>query len=197
MKILAYLLKRFAEPSSYAGMGAILAALGLSFSDSMLGQIAVFFAAGCGLLAVVLKERGIIPAIALVAALGAGSLALSACAPWAALTDALEGAAGKALLAGVENYVPGVGAVVDKIDTGLKTAEPEIRMVCGGLSWADGAFKFLARHSAAIDRKSAAEAAVMKSVDAICDNPPTDLLSATKDLVAAWKQIRADLKAAK
>src|SRR2546430_16572982 len=60
MPILAYLLARFSEPSSYAGLGAALAVLGLQFSDTLIGQLAQFLAAGCALAAPFLKERGII-----------------------------------------------------------------------------------------------------------------------------------------
>jgi hypothetical protein len=35
MRFVAYLLARFSEPSSYAGLGAVLALLGLHFSDSV------------------------------------------------------------------------------------------------------------------------------------------------------------------
>ena len=78
MQVLAFLLARFSEPSSYAGLGALLALVGLHFSDSDLGQIAQFLAAGCGLAALLLKERGILRTIALMAMLGG---ALGACAP--------------------------------------------------------------------------------------------------------------------
>jgi hypothetical protein len=73
MQTISYLLARFSEPSSYAGLGALLALAGLHFSDSDLGQLAQFLAAGCGLAALLLKERGVIQAIALLLALG-GSL---------------------------------------------------------------------------------------------------------------------------
>ena len=45
MQLLAYLLARFSEPSSYAGLGAVLALLGLHFSDSLTGQLAQVLAA--------------------------------------------------------------------------------------------------------------------------------------------------------
>lgn len=73
MQTISYLLARFSEPSSYAGLGAILALAGLHFSDNDLGQLAQFLAAGCGLAALLLKERGVIQMIALLLALG-GSL---------------------------------------------------------------------------------------------------------------------------
>ena len=82
MQVLAFMLARFSEPSSYAGLGAVLGLVGLHFSDSDLGQIAQFLAAGCGLAALLLKERGVMQMIALAAllggALGAGAPAVGA-----------------------------------------------------------------------------------------------------------------------
>src|SRR5438105_419342 len=66
MPILAYLLARFSEPSSFAGLGALLALLGWHLSDTIVGQLAELLAAGCGLLALFLKERGLIRAIVLI-----------------------------------------------------------------------------------------------------------------------------------
>jgi hypothetical protein len=76
MPFLAFLLARFSEPSSYAGLGAVLAIAGLHFSDTDLGQLAQFIAAGCGLAALLLKERGVIQMIALAVLVGAS---LGAC----------------------------------------------------------------------------------------------------------------------
>jgi len=60
MQIVSYLLARFSEPSSYAGIGALLALLGVQASDPVLADLAQLLAAGCGLLALILKERGLI-----------------------------------------------------------------------------------------------------------------------------------------
>jgi hypothetical protein len=68
MRILAYLLTRFSEPSSYAGLGALLALLGWNLPETVLGQVIQGLAAACALLALVLKDRGVVPAIALVLA---------------------------------------------------------------------------------------------------------------------------------
>ena len=57
MQFLAYLLARFSEPSSYAGLGGVLALAGLNLPDPLLGQHVQLLAAGCGLLALLLKER--------------------------------------------------------------------------------------------------------------------------------------------
>jgi sulfite exporter TauE/SafE len=60
MQILAYLLARFSEPSSYAGLGALLALLGWNLTDPVLAQLAQALAALCGLIALVLRERGLL-----------------------------------------------------------------------------------------------------------------------------------------
>ena len=60
MQILAYLLARFSEPSSYAGLGALLALLGWNLTDSVLAQLAQALAALCGLIALVLRERSLL-----------------------------------------------------------------------------------------------------------------------------------------
>jgi len=39
MPIFSYLLARFSEPSSYAGLGAPLAVVGVRFSDSDVGPL--------------------------------------------------------------------------------------------------------------------------------------------------------------
>jgi len=110
MQVLQFLLARFSEPSSYAGIGAILALAGVHFSDSDLGQIAQFLAAGCGLAALLLKERGIIQMIALAVLVGG---ALSACAPLVA-AGASTGAVGSGLV--IANQV------ASTVDTTIQTA---------------------------------------------------------------------------
>jgi hypothetical protein len=78
MQILAYLLARFSEPSSYAGLGAVLAVLGLNFSDTVIGQLAQLLAAGCALAALLLKERGLIKTLVVTIGLTA-AMTLAAC----------------------------------------------------------------------------------------------------------------------
>jgi sulfite exporter TauE/SafE len=68
MRILAYLLTRFSEPSSYAGLGALLALLGWNLPETVIGQLIQGLAAACALLALALRDRSMVPAIALVAA---------------------------------------------------------------------------------------------------------------------------------
>jgi hypothetical protein len=57
MQTFAYLLARFSEPSSYAGVGAVLTLVGWNLPEPVLGQIAQALAALCALLAFLLKER--------------------------------------------------------------------------------------------------------------------------------------------
>jgi hypothetical protein len=60
MQILAYLLARFSEPSSYAGLGAVLALIGWNLPQPFLADLAQALAALCALLALVLKEGGLL-----------------------------------------------------------------------------------------------------------------------------------------
>ena len=92
MTFLPYLLARFSEPSSYAGLGALLALLGWNLSDTLLGQLAQLLAAGCGLLALCLKERGLVRAIVLVFA---ALPALSACGGLAGTESAIATGCGE------------------------------------------------------------------------------------------------------
>jgi hypothetical protein len=78
MKVIGYLFARLAEPSSYAGLGAALALLGINLPDSEIGALIQVLAAVCGFLALLLRDRGIVPALLLTGGLG---LTLAACAP--------------------------------------------------------------------------------------------------------------------
>lgn len=71
MRLLAYVLARFSQPSSYAGLGAVLALFGVHFSDSLVGQFAQCLAALCALAALLLKERGVISSFLAAVALAA------------------------------------------------------------------------------------------------------------------------------
>ncbi len=68
MRLLAYLLMRFSEPSSYAGLGALLALLGWNVPDTVLGHSIQGLSAVCALLALLLKDRGVVPVIAMIVA---------------------------------------------------------------------------------------------------------------------------------
>jgi hypothetical protein len=75
MQVLAYLLARFSEPSSYAGLGALLALLGWNLTDPVQAQLAQLLAAVCGFVALCLKERGLLGTIVLAFAAVPTSLA--------------------------------------------------------------------------------------------------------------------------
>lgn len=91
MQYVTYLLARFSEPSSYAGLGAVLALLGWHLSDSDLGALAQFLAGGCALAALLLKERGTVAALLLCAAIAP---ALGACGATVPAGSALGAVAG-------------------------------------------------------------------------------------------------------
>lgn len=53
-----YILNRLKEPSSYAGLGALLALVGVNLDGQLLQAIAGVAAALAGLAAVFVKEKG-------------------------------------------------------------------------------------------------------------------------------------------
>ena len=159
MQVLSFLLARFSEPSSYAGLGAVLALVGVHFPDSDLGQIAQFLAAGCGLAALLLKERGAIQAI-VVALLLSGTL--SACAPLVAAGGA-AGAIGSGLA--IANQVAGAA------DTTIQTACAEYQK---GRAAANAVLG-----TGVVPASAATKVGIVEQYgDAACANPPSgDALS--------------------
>jgi hypothetical protein len=150
MPFLAYLLARFSEPSSYAGLGAILALLGLHFSDTMTGQLAQCLAALCALAALFLKERGIVKSLALAAGLAA-SMTLAACqqaADSAAKIDPRLAAACNAAVA----LSPLAGPYAVWIDAGCSTAEAIAKLAQDPSSaqWVEGLVAGVKKLGAAI-----------------------------------------------
>jgi hypothetical protein len=159
MQTLAYVLARLSEPSSYAGLGAILALIGVHFSDSALGQLAQFLAAGCGLAALFLKERGLIQMIALAAMLGT---ALGACAPLAGAGAAI-GTIGTGITV-ASNIATDVNSTIQTACTAYDKGEAAANAVVGtGLVPSDVAGKV---------------GIIEEYGDAACANPPSgDALS--------------------
>jgi hypothetical protein len=154
MQALAYLLARFSEPSSYAGLGALLALVGWNLSDTIVGQVAQLLAGGCALVALILKERGLLRSIVLVFAVVP---ALSGCAGVPAAVLAGLGSAGS------------VFAAVDKI---TEAASPYIVSACAEYEKA----KRAADATVAAGVVPAAVAAKLSSIesfgDAACATPP-------------------------
>lgn len=180
MPLLAYLLARFSEPSSYAGLGALLALLGWNLSDTLAGQLAQFLAAGCGLLALGLKERGLIRAILLVFAL---LPALSACGGVPATVLGGLGSLGSAY------------AAVDKIS---ETASPAIATGCAEYGKAKATADATIATTAVPAAAAAKIAAIESFGDAACAHPPAgDPLSTAVWLGGLAGQIAALTAAAR
>src|SRR5437667_12724823 len=97
MPYVTYLLARFSEPSSYAGLGAVVALVGWHLSDTELGAAAQFLAAGCALAALLLKERGPVAALLVCAMLAP---ALGACGAAVPAGSAIGGVSGRIAIAG-------------------------------------------------------------------------------------------------
>jgi hypothetical protein len=159
MRFLGYLLARFSEPSSYAGLGAVLALLGVHFSASLTGQIAQSLAALCALAALLLKERGIIKSLVLAGMLGAAAT-LTACAPIAGRAKTID----PALIAACEAAValsPVAGLYAVWIDAGCGTAEAVARLAAdpSSTAWVNGLIAAIRQQQPATQSALAAAAA--------------------------------------
>ncbi|HEX3538136.1 MAG TPA: hypothetical protein VHU15_15360 [Stellaceae bacterium] len=132
MQYVTYLLARFSEPSSYAGLGAVIALIGWHLSDTGLGALAQFLAAGCALAALLLKERGTVAALllclALVPTLGAcGALvpagsALGAIGGGITIANQVSAAIDPVIAAACAEYARGAATANAMIATGLMPA---------------------------------------------------------------------------
>ena len=155
MKLLAYFLARFSEPSSYAGLGALLALAGWQLPGSTVGQLVQLLAAVCALLALVLKERGLIGVVLLVFAV---LPALSGCAGVPAAVVGGLGSAGSAYVA------------LDKI---TEATSPYIATGCTAYGKAKAAADATLA-AGVVSPKIAAKVASIESFgDAACANPPS------------------------
>ena len=159
MQVVAFLLARFSEPSSYAGLGAVLALIGVHFSDSDLGQVAQFLAGGCGLAALLLKERGVIQALLLAILIG-GSL--SACAP----------------LLGAGAAIGTVGAGFAVANSAVSTVDSTIQLACTAYQKGEAAANAVVG-TGIVPGDAANKVGIIEEYgDAACANPPSgDALS--------------------
>ncbi len=154
MQILAYLLARFSEPSSYAGLGAMLALLGWNLSDTITGQLVQLLAAGCGLLALCLKERGMIRAIVLVFA----------------VVPALSGCAG--VPAAVLGGLGAAGSVYSAVDKITQATDPYVATACAEYQKGKAAADAVTAAGVVPSTVAAKVSSIESFGDAACANPP-------------------------
>lgn len=138
MPLIAYVLARFSEPSSYAGLGAALALLGWNLSDTMLGDLIQFSAALCGLLALFLKDRAAVKMIALAivvapllsacGGLVAAGAAAGAAASALALANEVSGTVDTVIQTACNDYETGKAAANAVVATGLVPANIAARI---------------------------------------------------------------------
>jgi uncharacterized protein YceK len=155
MQIVAYLLARFSEPSSYAGLGALLALVGWNLSDTIVGQLAQLLAAGCGLLALGLKERGLIRAIVLVFA----------------VVPALAGCGG--VPAAVLGGLGSAGSVYTAVDKMTEAADPYVAKACAEYATGKAAADAVIDIGLVPVAVSGKVASIESFGDAACANPPS------------------------
>ncbi len=154
MQIVAYLLARFSEPSSYAGLGALLALVGWNLSDTIVGQLAQLLAAGCGLLALGLKERGLIRAIVLVFA----------------VVPALAGCGG--VPAAVLGGLGSAGSVYTAVDKVTEAADPYVAKACAEYATGKAAADAVIGTGLVPAAVTAKVTSIKSFGDAACKKPP-------------------------
>jgi hypothetical protein len=154
MQVLAYLLARFSEPSSYAGLGAVLALLGLNLPAGTVSQIVQLLAGACGLLALLLKERGLIQAIVLVFA----------------VLPALTGCAGApAVLGGLG----AAGSIYTAVDKATEAVSPVIATGCQDYQKGKAAADATVATGIVPQSVAGKVTAIEQYGDAACANPPS------------------------
>ena len=155
MPILAYLLARFSEPSSYAGLGALLALVGWNLSESIVGQLAELLAAGFGLLALLLKERGLIQAIVLVFA----------------VVPVLAGCGG--VPAAVLGGLGSAGALYTVADKITEAVDPYVTKACAEYAKGKAAADAVVGAGLVPEAVTGKVTAIESFGDAACANPPS------------------------
>lgn len=155
MQILAYLLARFSEPSSYAGLGAALALLGWNLPNTIVGQLVQLLAAFCGLLALCLKERGLIKAIVLVFA----------------VVPMLTGCAG--VPAAVLGGLGSAGSVFTAVDKITQATDPYIATACAEYQKGKAVANAMTAAGVVPSAITAKVISIESFGDAACANPPS------------------------
>ncbi len=155
MQIVAYLLARFSEPSSYAGLGALLALVGWNLSESIVGELAELLAAGFGLLALLLKERGLIQAIVLVFA----------------VVPVLAGCGG--VPAAVLGGLGSAGALYTVADKITEAVDPYVTKACAEYAKGKAAADAVVGAGLVPEAVTGKVTAIESFGDAACANPPS------------------------
>jgi hypothetical protein len=154
MQFATYLLARFSEPSSYAGLGAALALLGWNVSDPTLSQIIQCSAALCGLLALFLKDRGLAKMVVL-----------------AIVTAPLLTACGGLIAAGsAAGAASGILAVVNEV---ANTVDTTVQTACADYETGRAAANAVVAIGLVPAKIVAKITAIESFGDAACANPPS------------------------
>jgi hypothetical protein len=116
--------------------------------------------------------------------------------PVTEVVAALQTPTAQSLINGVGNFAPGASQVIAKVNQGLAVAQSDKAMVCGGMSYADAAFKLLAPQLGSSASDVANEAASMTAVEDLCDSDNSNLGAAVATVAKAYSDTTAQLQAA-
>jgi hypothetical protein len=112
-----------------------------------------------------------------------------------AAAAALQTPQAQSLINGVGNFTPGVAQVVAKVNQGLAVAQSDKQLVCGGMSYANAAYRLLAPALGASSADAQNEAASMTTVEDLCDNDTGNLGAAVATVAKAYADTTAQLQA--
>jgi hypothetical protein len=207
MTILAFVLARLKEPSSYAGLGMLLAAAGIDPSDGTVQAIVQCLTASAGLAAVLMPEGGAAPAAvklppaALALLLAAGlAPALGACgsaAETSAVAQALDSSPqGANLLAGLDVVVGEANTVVQKANAKIGITPQDEQTICGAINWGDAVFDLAAGFTpvpaAVVTAVNTANSGIQTVCAAQTGTAPVNA-GDVQTLLSAWQTITSGL----
>lgn len=181
MQLLAFLVARAREPSSYAGLAMLLTAAGIHYSDAQVNAVVNLLMAAAGVVAVFIPEgkapgRGI----------GRVFVPFLLCAGLASLASACSSTT---VAAGAANATTTVGTAVANANADIAALQPVFATLCAGGAWADAQFQAVASVARINPGVAADEAKAIAALKTLCSAPPTNIASALATVTTLYKQI--------
>jgi hypothetical protein len=181
MQLIAFLLARAKEPSSYAGLAMILTAAGIHYSTAQLDAVVNLAIAMAGAIAVLLPEGkprtgGSLHTMAPIFLLGALGALVSACSATSVASNA--GAATTA-----------INTTVTNANADLAALQPLFQTLCAGGAWADAQFQAVSSVTNLGSAVISDEAKAAAALTTLCNSAPSNVTTALTTATALYKQI--------
>lgn len=180
MPLLAFVLARAKEPSSYAGLAMLLAAGGVHVSTVDFDTIVNAAVALAGVVAIFVPEgkggserpRMLAPLLLLAGAAGF----ISACSS-------------TSVAAGAEKAAATTASVVATANGDIAALQPLFQTVCAGGAWADAQFKAISSVGVLDAGVTTDEAKAFAALTSLCAAQPVDVATAVAAATALYKEI--------